>query len=300
MDISSRADWGARPWAGSPSTVPWSERRSVFIHWYGTPPRSDRGTALMREVQAVHMDGFGWQAVGYNFVVGQDGAIFEGRGWTVQGAHCPGHNRSGIGVLLAVGKGGPQATDAALRSARWLYDEACRRAGRTLGMKGHSDGTATQCPGPDLLAWVRDGMPAPSAATHTVRAGDTLWAIGQRHGVSVDQLRAANGITGDLIHPGDELTIPAASATPTPKPQFEPFPGAAWFKRQPRSAIVTAMGKRLVAEGCSRYRVGPGPQWTDVDRQSYSAWQRKCGFRGADADGWPGKTSWDRLRVPKS
>ncbi|MEU8619946.1 peptidoglycan-binding protein [Streptomyces sp. NPDC048623] len=79
---------------------------------------------------------------------------------------------------------------------------------------------------------------------------------------------------------------------------FAPFPGTAWFKRNPRSPLVTAMGKRLVAVGCSAYRTGPGPQWTDADRLSYAKWQRKCGFTGADADGWPGKTTWDRLKVP--
>lgn len=83
------------------------------------------------------------------------------------------------------------------------------------------------------------------------------------------------------------------------KPQYEPFPGVEFFKRQPKSPIVTAMGKRLVAEGCSAYKEGPGPQWTDADKASYARWQRKLGFTGADADGWPGKTSWDKLKVPK-
>jgi hypothetical protein len=57
------------------------------------------------------------------------------------------------------------------------------------------------------------------------------------------------------------------------------------------------MGKRLVAEGCSAYSSGPGPQWTNADLSSYKLWQEKLGFTGADADGWPGKTSWDKLRV---
>ncbi|WP_169807210.1 peptidoglycan-binding protein, partial [Micromonospora rosaria] len=71
-------------------------------------------------------------------------------------------------------------------------------------------------------------------------------------------------------------------------------------RSSPNSAIVTNMGRRLVAEGCGGYQFGPGPQWTDVDRQSYAAWQRKLGFTGADADGWPGRSTWDQLRVPKS
>ncbi|MEU1099357.1 peptidoglycan-binding protein, partial [Streptomyces sp. NPDC005877] len=62
---------------------------------------------------------------------------------------------------------------------------------------------------------------------------------------------------------------------------------------------VTAMGRRLVAEGCGRYNQGPGPSWTLADKNSYAAWQRKLGYTGSDADGIPGKTSWDKLRVPK-
>ncbi|MEU3060644.1 peptidoglycan-binding protein [Streptomyces subrutilus] len=81
-------------------------------------------------------------------------------------------------------------------------------------------------------------------------------------------------------------------------PKLAPFPGTAWFKRNPRSPLVTAMGRRLVAEGCGRYASGPGPQWTDADRTSYAAWQRKQGFGGADADGWPGAKTWADLKVP--
>ncbi|WP_328329597.1 MULTISPECIES: peptidoglycan-binding protein [unclassified Streptomyces] len=80
----------------------------------------------------------------------------------------------------------------------------------------------------------------------------------------------------------------------------QPFPGADWFKKGPKSAIVTAMGRRLTAEGCSAYRSGPGPQWTDADRASYAKWQRKLGYTGTDADGWPGAASWKALRVPAS
>lgn len=33
---------------------------------------------------------------------------------------------------------------------------------------------------------------------------------------------------------------------------------------------------------------------------SYAKWQQKLGYGGADADGWPGKSTWDQLRAPKS
>ncbi|KUN76132.1 peptidoglycan-binding protein [Streptomyces griseoruber] len=84
----------------------------------------------------------------------------------------------------------------------------------------------------------------------------------------------------------------------TATPAYQPFPGADWFRRRPRSAIVTAMGRRLVAVGCSAYASGPGPQWTEADRSSYAKWQRKLGYTGSAADGWPGATSWAALKVP--
>lgn len=96
-------------------------------------------------------------------------------------------------------------------------------------------------------------------------------------------------------------TAPASPAgTPASAPAYQPFPGASWFTRNPRSPIVTAMGRRLVAEGCSAYASGPGPQWTDADRRSYARWQRKLGYTGAAADGWPGAKSWAALKVPYS
>ncbi|MEU6377495.1 peptidoglycan-binding protein [Streptomyces sp. NPDC046909] len=82
------------------------------------------------------------------------------------------------------------------------------------------------------------------------------------------------------------------------KPAHQPFPGAAWFKKNPKSPVITAMGKRLVAEGCSAYTEGPGPQWTDADRASYAKWQRRRGYTGTAADGWPGAKSWAALKVP--
>ncbi|MFH9466555.1 peptidoglycan-binding protein [Streptomyces clavifer] len=91
---------------------------------------------------------------------------------------------------------------------------------------------------------------------------------------------------------------PAKPPTPKPPATYEPFPGAAFFRAGRRSAVITAMGKRLVAEGCGKYEVGPGPAWSEADRASYAAWQRKLGYSGSGADGVPGRTSWDKLKVP--
>ncbi|MEV8587744.1 peptidoglycan-binding protein [Streptomyces sp. NPDC051180] len=81
-------------------------------------------------------------------------------------------------------------------------------------------------------------------------------------------------------------------------PRLQPFPGASFFRKETSSPVITAMGRRLVAEGCSAYTVGPGPRWSEADRLGYAKWQHKLGFRGSDADGVPGAASWNALKVP--
>nr|WP_094794356.1 peptidoglycan-binding protein [Streptomyces kasugaensis] len=105
----------------------------------------------------------------------------------------------------------------------------------------------------------------------------------------------ADGVPGETSLKKLLGSLPDASRPPA----YQVFPGAAWFKKSPKSPIVTAMGKRLVAVGCSAYKSGPGAQWTSADKASYAKWQRANGYTGAAADGWPGKVTWDALKVPR-
>ncbi|WEB44002.1 peptidoglycan-binding protein [Streptomyces yunnanensis] len=136
-----------------------------------------------------------------------------------------------------------------------------------------------------------------SSSSYTVKAGDTLSAIGRAHGVPWKEIAAANGLREPYtIKPGQSLTMPGK---PAPAPRYEPFPGDGFFKSYPRSPIVTAMGRRLVEVGCSAYSDGPGPQWTTADRESFRKWQQHLGDAPAYCDGWPGRRQWDALKVPK-
>ncbi len=51
-------------------------------------------------------------------------------------------------------------------------------------------------------------LPLGGERTHTVQSGDTLYNIGRRYGVTVDQLRQRNNLTGDMIRVGQQLIIP--------------------------------------------------------------------------------------------
>lgn len=46
------------------------------------------------------------------------------------------------------------------------------------------------------------------ASTITVQKGDTLWDLSRANNSTVETIQMANQLTGDLIHPGDVLTIP--------------------------------------------------------------------------------------------
>jgi peptidoglycan endopeptidase LytE len=87
-------------------------------------------------------------------------------------------------------------------------------------------------------------LPAVSlaGATHVVRKGDTLGKIARAHHVSVEKIRAANGIDGTHLSVGTKLVLPGVKAKPkrrkarsgkgrpgtvrSPAPAEEPSPGA--------------------------------------------------------------------------
>jgi LysM repeat protein len=51
--------------------------------------------------------------------------------------------------------------------------------------------------------------PPAGTRTYTVRPRDTLSSIAAAFGITVKQLRKANGLTTNLIHAGQVLVIPA-------------------------------------------------------------------------------------------
>ncbi|MFH8530449.1 peptidoglycan-binding protein [Streptomyces tendae] len=351
VKIISRATWGATPWdrdptSSGPAHVALSQRDEFFVHYDGANHITRTGYAIPRAIEAEHLANT-WAGIGYNFVVSQAGEIFEGRGWDRQGAHCPGHNVTGIGVQIAIG-GDQEPSEAALAACRALYDEACRKVGRTLAKKGHKDGIATQCPGAKLYAWVKAGMPAKgyeaapnpggsaipggSVARYKVTIGgleygygaygDHVTAVGRalvkkgfgKHYTSgpgprwtdADTLnyadyqeslgytgKAADGIPGEASLKKLLGTLPSKV---TARPSAPAFPGRDKFGPGKSNVYVTRLGRALVAKGFGKhYTSGPGPRWTDADRENVEDFQRAQGWTGSDADGFPGPETWRRL-----
>jgi hypothetical protein len=74
------------------------------------------------------------------------------------------------------------------------------------------------------------------------------------------------------------------------------FPGADKFGPGQVGPWITFMGQQMQRLGLGGYyKVGPSPDWGTADRDAYAAWQRFLGYTGADADGIPGPTSWQKM-----
>lgn len=54
----------------------------------------------MRVIQSFHIESKFWNDIGYNFLIGGDGAAYVGRGWDFVGAHTKGFNKYSIGIAL--------------------------------------------------------------------------------------------------------------------------------------------------------------------------------------------------------
>ena len=62
------------------------------------------------------------------------------------------------------------------------------------------------------LTGVAGAAPSTAPATVTVKSGDTLFLISRRSGVSVNRLRALNGLKGDIIRAGQVLRVTGSAS----------------------------------------------------------------------------------------
>lgn len=50
-----------------------------------------------------------------------------------------------------------------------------------------------------------------SGGTYTVAAGDSVWSIANKHGISMDQFRSLNNIKNDYVYPGQKVVVSGSS-----------------------------------------------------------------------------------------
>lgn len=91
------------------------------------------------------------------------------------------------------------------------YDEAATSipapAAPTYGAAAYEENTAVPVPAvdPASVATVPTGV----AKEHYVAPGDSLWKLSKQYCVSIDAIKAANGMTTDTVVLGKKMIIPA-------------------------------------------------------------------------------------------
>ncbi|XP_008062089.1 peptidoglycan recognition protein 4 [Carlito syrichta] len=149
--IVPRAAWGARETHCPQMILP--AKYGIIINTAGrTCNISDECRLLVRDIQSFHMDRVKLCDIGYNFLVGQDGVIYEGVGWNVQGSHTPGYDDIALGIAFMGTFTGTPPNAAALEAAQDLIQCAVVKRYLTPNylLVGHSDVAKTLSPGQAL------------------------------------------------------------------------------------------------------------------------------------------------------
>ncbi len=117
------------------------------------------------------------------------------------------------------------------------------------------------------------------------RPGDTVAMIGLAEVIAGLSAGALGWVPqGNMVAPSAPVAWDGAS-----------FPGITAFVLGQSHPAVTLLGERLVAHGWTGYAEGPGPVFTEVDLAAVKAFQEAQGWTGANADGFPGPTTWALL-----
>ncbi|CAB3360563.1 Hypothetical predicted protein [Cloeon dipterum] len=156
-NIVSRAEWGAR----APTGITYLNLPVPFVvihHGASGSCSTQAGCSdIVRSYQDQHMDVNGWSDIGYNFIVGGDGNVYEGRSWDKVGAHAPGYNSQSIGICFIGTFTSSTPASSAINAAQQLI--ACGVGqGNVAGaysLIGHRQAVTTECPGDALYAEIQ-------------------------------------------------------------------------------------------------------------------------------------------------
>ncbi len=192
--INPRSVWGARDPKVATSYAP--KIQMGFVHH--TVNANDYSQAdvpaMLRSIQAYHMDSNGWDDIGYNFLVDRFGTAWEGRAGSLNGAsigaHVGGFNTGSVGVAIMGDFQTVSPSDASVATASrvlgWKLGISGVDPNGTATMtsngndkfaagevvvfpsiSGHRDGKSTTCPGQllyDQLVGMRNASALTAAA----------------------------------------------------------------------------------------------------------------------------------------
>lgn len=107
---------------------------------------------IIRDIQCFHIESREWNDIAYNFLVGCDGNIYEGRGWGVVGAHTIGYNSKSMGISFIGCFMRQLPTEAALNACRNFLKRGVEEGHLATDYKliAHCQCRSTESPGRKL------------------------------------------------------------------------------------------------------------------------------------------------------
>ena len=104
---------------------------------------------IVRHVQTFHIEGNGWNDIGYSFLVGGDGSVYEGRGWDIEGAFAYGYNSRAIGIGFIGTFMSELPTPKQLQAGQQLINEGVKQGKISTEYKllAHRQLSSTESPG---------------------------------------------------------------------------------------------------------------------------------------------------------
>jgi len=137
----------------------------IIVHHTATTKDLDDPKKAIRDIFYYHTMAKGWGDIGYNYLIDEDGKVYEGRfgGDGVVGAHAGPGNRGSIGIAVLGNFNEGQITTAAKKSLESLIAEKTKlhaidpkgdsyfRGQKLPNIFGHGDIMPTSCPGENLV-----------------------------------------------------------------------------------------------------------------------------------------------------
>ena len=256
--VIPRVDWGADESLRYDSTGKevWPPAfypvQKLIVHHTDTQNNDPDPAATVRSIYYYHAVTEGWGDIGYNFLIDEQGRIYEGRhtfdypsgsspteedanGNGVTAAHVQGFNSGTVGIALLgtltsqdalndyiAGIGDPQGSS--------LYTNPVSGTQKTFpNIAGHRDVNATECPGgvfyatlptirSDVAAMLSSSPPPPPSPDFTISASPSSQSVVRGRSVTYTiTVRPSNGFAGSVTLSASRLPS-GASATFSPNP----------------------------------------------------------------------------------
>ena len=101
----------------------------IVHHTGGTDlnPLEDTSHHTAEMIKQWHVNGKGWQDIGYNWVIEKSGKIVKGRDEKIDGAHCLGQNSQSIGVCLSGNFDATLPTKEQIEAFKTFYKDLIKR-----------------------------------------------------------------------------------------------------------------------------------------------------------------------------